>query len=106
MNSSSPSDIQARFDMNGNIIDQRSASERTWLQGLHHHGEEMDKPGYTFEELMIYARSSVVSQRAFALMAIAAIFKNSHEGEHKNLMVFIHLPIMRMLMPFFRFRCV
>ena len=87
--------------MNGNIIDQRSASERTWLKGLHHHGDDMDKPGYTFEELMIYARSTVVSQRAFALMAIAAIFKNSHEGTQKIVMFFICLRINYMLISLF-----
>ncbi|CAG7837354.1 unnamed protein product [Allacma fusca] len=75
-----PGDIQARFDLNGSLMDPKVSSDSTWLQGLHHHGDEMDKPGYTFEELLIYARSTTVSQRGFALHALAGIFKNSHEG--------------------------
>ncbi|CAG7731138.1 unnamed protein product [Allacma fusca] len=51
-----PGDIKARFDFNGSLMDPKLSSDSTWLQGLHHHGDEMDKPGCTFQDLLFSGR--------------------------------------------------
>ncbi|KAI0223352.1 RNA polymerase II associated protein 1 [Massospora cicadina] len=48
--------------------------------GLHHHGMDPQKPGYTLEELFMLSRSSVSGQRVIALNTFANIFRNLREG--------------------------
>ncbi|CEP10933.1 hypothetical protein [Parasitella parasitica] len=60
-----------RFDLQGRIIDQSVDIPRH--KGLHHHGDEPEKAGYTLAELFHLARSQVPSQRSMVLTAIARI---------------------------------
>ena len=67
-----------RFDFHGHVTtDSRhtwaEAPDSTYLAGLHHHGSEQSVPGYTLEELLHLAQSSVASQRALALQVLQRI---------------------------------
>lgn len=62
---------KVRFDLNGRIIDHTKEIPRH--QGLHHHGDEPDKAGYTLAELFYLARSQVPSQRSMVLMTLSRI---------------------------------
>lgn len=42
-------------------------------QGLHHHGDEPERPGYTLQELMQLSRSSVQQQRIMGLNTLGNI---------------------------------
>lgn len=80
----------ARFDFQGKIAtedkekDKESGTIRadsSWLSGLHHHGEEMERAGYTLEELLTLSRSTNIGQRSTAFNTLAAIFRNAHDGK-------------------------
>ncbi|CAO0802230.1 unnamed protein product [Mucor circinelloides] len=62
---------KVRFDLQGRIIDQTKDIPRH--QGLHHHGDEPDKAGYTLAELFYLVRSQVPSQRSMVLTTLARI---------------------------------
>lgn len=62
---------RVRFDLQGNIIDASADIPRH--KGLHHHGDEPDKAGYTLAELFYLVRSTVASQRAMVLTTLARI---------------------------------
>jgi hypothetical protein len=62
---------KVRFDLQGRIIDHTREIPRH--QGLHHHGDEPDKAGYTLAELFYLARSQVPSQRSMVLTTLARI---------------------------------
>ncbi|CAO3615462.1 unnamed protein product [Mucor fragilis] len=62
---------KVRFDLQGRIIDQTQDIPRH--QGLHHHGDEPDKAGYTLAELFYLVRSQVPSQRSMVLTTLARI---------------------------------
>ncbi|KAJ9087667.1 hypothetical protein DSO57_1030900 [Entomophthora muscae] len=47
--------------------------------GLHHHGMDPEKPGYTLDELSLLARSSVPGQRGLALGILNRVFQNIHD---------------------------
>ena len=75
---SAPSGDSVRFDFEGRVTTdtaQRDAEapDETYLAGLHHHGQEQNVPGYTLEELLHLARSSVASQRVLALQVLQRI---------------------------------
>lgn len=55
-----------RFNFNGEIVSHEDDKCHE-LSALYHHGKEPDKAGYSMEELVLLARSSVDSQRAMAL---------------------------------------
>ncbi|OBZ90413.1 RNA polymerase II-associated protein 1 [Choanephora cucurbitarum] len=72
---------QVRFDLQGNIIDPSVDLPRH--KGLHHHGDEPDKAGYTLAELFYLTRSQVPSQRAMVLNIITRIIyaaKKNQDG--------------------------
>ena len=43
--------------------------------GLHHHGEEADRAGYTLEELFLLSRSNFLPQRVLAVNTLARIIE-------------------------------
>ncbi|KAJ2778656.1 hypothetical protein H4R18_004470 [Coemansia javaensis] len=48
--------------------------------GLHHHGDDPDKPGYTIPELLHLSRSTVPAQRAVALATLGTIVHKVNVG--------------------------
>ncbi|KAF2350487.1 RNA polymerase II-associated protein 1 C-terminal [Trinorchestia longiramus] len=68
----------ARFSLTGDLMPyDADVSHR---EGLHHHGEEPERAGYTLDEIFVYARSSVVQQRQLALSILAAILNKVAQG--------------------------
>lgn len=71
----------ARFDFTGLLIcDHKENDQGTYDQALHHHGEEMNRPGYSVEELITLARSTNIQQRSIALDTLANIYSLAHTG--------------------------
>jgi len=62
-----------RFDFQGKIMSSAEATQRTIDIGLHHHGDNPEKPGYAIYELSILSRSRNISQRAGAYEMIRNI---------------------------------
>lgn len=67
-----------RFDFQGHVTTDAQrvwteAPDATYLAGLHHHGSEQNVPGYTIDELLHLARSSVASQRTMAMQVLQRI---------------------------------
>ncbi|XP_050407412.1 RNA polymerase II-associated protein 1 isoform X2 [Patella vulgata] len=71
---------QARFDLDGNFI--VADASIPVHKGLHHHGDEPERAGYSLEELFHLARSSNIPQRALALNLLAKILIKCKEGEY------------------------
>ncbi|XP_054707904.1 RNA polymerase II-associated protein 1-like [Uloborus diversus] len=72
----------ARFDFQGKLL-ARDKDIPTY-EGLHHHGEEPEVPGYSLEELFLLARSTIQSQKITALHTIAHILENYWYGMMDN----------------------
>ncbi|KAG8902837.1 hypothetical protein FRB99_004033 [Tulasnella sp. 403] len=74
--STSETDIQSgatRYDFEGNPIPfELQASLPTHL-GLHHHGDDQDRAGYTLDELLLLSRSTVPAQRASMLGVLGKV---------------------------------
>ncbi|KAG2210872.1 hypothetical protein INT47_000026 [Mucor saturninus] len=70
-----------RFDLQGRIMDQKLDLPRHL--GLHHHGDEPEKAGYTLAELFYLARSQVPSQRSMVLTTLGRIITQAkqHKGQ-------------------------
>ncbi|PIA18474.1 hypothetical protein COEREDRAFT_79920 [Coemansia reversa NRRL 1564] len=68
-----------RFDFNGQILAEENADISKSI-GLHHHGDEPEKPGYTIPELLHLSRSTVPSQRAAAMSTLGCIIHNINVG--------------------------
>lgn len=49
-------------------------------KGLHHHGEEPERPGYSLQELLHLSRSSTQQQRCTALTTMANIMEKTRKG--------------------------
>lgn len=64
---------ELRFDFSGEIIQGGSQTDKTYLSGLHHHGDDQEAPGYTFSELIHLSRSTVAAQRQLALNVLGRI---------------------------------
>nr|XP_033335290.1 RNA polymerase II-associated protein 1 [Megalopta genalis] len=74
-----PATYTARFDFNGILLpytDENVSPEK----GLHHHGEEPDRPGYSLQELLQLSRSSSQQQRCTALTTLANIIEKTRKG--------------------------
>ncbi|KAI5704479.1 hypothetical protein M8J75_005793 [Diaphorina citri] len=65
----------ARFDFEGNLLAYKE--ENLKIEGLYHHGEEPDRPGYTIQELLHLSRSSVQQQRMTSINTLANILHKS-----------------------------
>lgn len=69
----------ARFDFHGNLM---SADADVPVNiGLHHHGDEPERPGYTLEELFHLARSTNNQQRTLALQTLSNIISKVRSEE-------------------------
>ncbi|CAG8754648.1 1204_t:CDS:1 [Gigaspora margarita] len=73
-----PPEASYRFDFNGKIIDKNSTVPS--YIGLHHHGAEPDRAGYTLDELLHLMRSVVPSQRTIPLNVIGRIIRKVRAG--------------------------
>ena len=69
----------ARFDFSGVLLPYKDESVPV-EKGLHHHGEEPDRPGYSLQELLQLSRSATQQQRCTALTTLANIIENSRRG--------------------------
>ncbi|XP_034935738.1 RNA polymerase II-associated protein 1 [Chelonus insularis] len=68
----------ARFDFSGMLLPFKDDSLLN--KGLHHHGEEPDRPGYSLQELLQLSRSAAQQQRCTALTTLANIMEQSRKG--------------------------
>ncbi|NWH59321.1 RPAP1 protein, partial [Geococcyx californianus] len=71
--------MQARFSLKGELIP-ADADLPTHL-GLHHHGEEAERAGYSLQELFHLSRSQVIQQRTLALQVLGRIVEKARAGE-------------------------
>ncbi|XP_074853131.1 RNA polymerase II-associated protein 1 isoform X2 [Carettochelys insculpta] len=71
--------MQARFSLKGELIPP-DADLPTHL-GLHHHGEEAERAGYSLQELFHLCRSHVIQQRTLALQVLGRIVQKAKAGE-------------------------
>ncbi|KAN0063596.1 hypothetical protein ACQY0O_004044 [Thecaphora frezii] len=67
---------EPRFDFDGRLVDRGIDTDKTYISGLHHHGDDQETPGYTASELLHLARSSVAAQRQLALNVLGRICYN------------------------------
>ena len=74
-----PVTFSARFDFKGDLqpYDNQGVLPN---EGLHHHGDEPHRPGYTLEELMTLSRSSNAQQAGIAMQTLANVIKNERHG--------------------------
>ncbi|KYQ57281.1 RNA polymerase II-associated protein 1 [Trachymyrmex zeteki] len=72
-------EYNARFDFNGLLLPYKNES-LTVDKGLHHHGEEPERPGYSLQELLQLSRSSSQQQRCTALTTLANIMEKTRKG--------------------------
>ncbi|ORX91086.1 hypothetical protein K493DRAFT_339589 [Basidiobolus meristosporus CBS 931.73] len=70
---------KVRFDFRGNQLEENE-NIPTYM-GLHHHGDEPDRPGYTLGELLHLMRSAVSSQRIISLNILGKIIGNLKDGQ-------------------------
>ncbi|OQV23039.1 putative RNA polymerase II-associated protein 1 [Hypsibius exemplaris] len=63
--------FEARFDHAGTIL--RPDSDIPVTAGLHHHGDDPEKPGYTLDEIFTLLQSSSHPQKLWALGTLTAI---------------------------------
>nr|XP_045592903.1 RNA polymerase II-associated protein 1-like [Procambarus clarkii]XP_045592904.1 RNA polymerase II-associated protein 1-like [Procambarus clarkii] len=68
----------ARFNFEGDILPYDA--DISYREGLHHHGEEPGRAGYTLDELFTLIRSQVLQQRHVGLRTLANILRNAKEG--------------------------
>ncbi|XP_018908614.2 LOW QUALITY PROTEIN: RNA polymerase II-associated protein 1 [Bemisia tabaci] len=69
----------ARFDFNGVLLPYTDGTDKTLNAGLHHHGEDAQRPGYTLQELLHLSRSAVTQQRILAISSLASILERAEE---------------------------
>lgn len=74
-------EYNARFDFNGLLLPYKDEN-LTLDKGLHHHGEEPERPGYSLQELLQLTRSSIQQQRCKALTTLANVMEKTHEGRY------------------------
>jgi len=71
--------FSARFGFDGLLL--APDSDIPVTAGLHHHGEEQERPGYTVEEMVTLVRSSNSRQRAVGLELLQKVLKRWWNGE-------------------------
>ncbi|XP_050420968.1 RNA polymerase II-associated protein 1 isoform X1 [Adelges cooleyi] len=62
----------ARFGLDGKLLPY-VIENKTTVNGLHHHGEEQHRPGYTINELYSFLRTNHVPQRILALDVLSKL---------------------------------
>lgn len=76
--------MQARFSLKGELLPP-DKDLPTYL-GLHHHGEEEERAGYSLQELFHLSRSQVIQQRTLALQVLGHIVQKAKAGEFSPLL--------------------
>ncbi|XP_037833721.1 RNA polymerase II-associated protein 1 isoform X2 [Kryptolebias marmoratus] len=76
--------MQARFDFAGSLIPP-TENLPTHL-GLHHHGEEPERAGYSLQELFLLSRSQLIQQRSLALGTLANILSKARAGDYGSVL--------------------
>ncbi|XP_054282701.1 RNA polymerase II-associated protein 1 isoform X2 [Macrosteles quadrilineatus] len=69
----------ARFNFDGELL---PYCEEQTTEGLHHHGDEPERPGYTLQELMQLSRSSMLQQRITAISTLSNIFVKASDYDY------------------------
>ncbi|XP_008585777.1 PREDICTED: RNA polymerase II-associated protein 1 isoform X1 [Galeopterus variegatus] len=77
--------MQARFNLKGELL-APDVDLPTHL-GLHHHGEEAERAGYSLQELFHLTRSQVSQQRALALHVLTQVIGRAQAGEFGDQLV-------------------
>ncbi|KDO18923.1 hypothetical protein SPRG_15765 [Saprolegnia parasitica CBS 223.65] len=77
--SSSSSSTAVRVDFNGLVLPATDELLPPSHSGLYHHGDDPDRPGYTIEELLLLARSTVASQRVVACSVLGKVLQQPSE---------------------------
>ncbi|KAJ1734694.1 hypothetical protein LPJ61_000934 [Coemansia biformis] len=67
-----------RFAFDGQILEEEATVPTN--VGLHHHGEDPDRPGYTIPELLHLSRSAFPAQRTVAMTTLGAIVHKINSG--------------------------
>ncbi|KAI8919223.1 hypothetical protein DFJ77DRAFT_453408 [Powellomyces hirtus] len=73
-----------RFGFSGEVIEMDK--DIPHHHGLHHHGDEPMKAGYSVDELLSLSRSTAPSQRALALRILATIVANLYNNVYSPLL--------------------
>ncbi|KAM6912894.1 RNA polymerase II-associated protein 1 [Xenentodon cancila] len=76
--------MQARFDFAGTLIP--PTEDLPTHLGLHHHGEEPERAGYSLQELFLLSRSQIIQQRTLALSTLANILSKARSGEYASIL--------------------
>ncbi|XP_056401558.1 RNA polymerase II-associated protein 1 [Hyla sarda] len=76
--------MQARFSLKGDLIPP-DADMPTHL-GLHHHGEEAERAGYSLQELFHLSRSQFIQQRTLSLQVLGRIVRKAKQGEFASIL--------------------
>uniref|UniRef100_A0A8C5N5T0 RNA polymerase II associated protein 1 n=1 Tax=Gouania willdenowi TaxID=441366 RepID=A0A8C5N5T0_GOUWI len=76
--------MQARFDFAGTLIP--PAEDLPTHLGLHHHGEEPERAGYSLQELFLLSRSQIIQQRCLALSTLANILSKARAGQYRSVL--------------------
>uniref|UniRef100_UPI0037E7ED4C RNA polymerase II-associated protein 1 n=1 Tax=Semicossyphus pulcher TaxID=241346 RepID=UPI0037E7ED4C len=76
--------MQARFDFAGTLIP--PTQDLPTHLGLHHHGEEPERAGYSLQELFLLSRSQLIQQRSLALSTLANILSKARAGEYVSVL--------------------
>lgn len=66
----------ARFGLDGKLLPY-VIENKTTVDGLHHHGEEQHRPGYTLDELYSFLRKNHAPQRILALDVLSKVIVNA-----------------------------
>lgn len=72
--------FSARFNFDGDLVDFNHCDQIDVHEGLHHHGEEPDRPGYTVNELFMYLQSSYPAQKQIGLKVFEKIIDKAYQG--------------------------
>lgn len=70
--------VEDRFDLQGRAVPR--GADVSVTAGLHHHGAEPERAGYTVRELLHLTRSAVAAQRAAATAALAALLRRRRDA--------------------------
>ncbi|KAJ7344818.1 hypothetical protein JRQ81_000768 [Phrynocephalus forsythii] len=76
--------MQARFSLKGELIP--PDKDLPTHLGLHHHGEEAERAGYSLQELFHLSRSQVIQQRTLALQVLGHVVQKAKGGELASLL--------------------
>ncbi|EQC27424.1 hypothetical protein SDRG_14750 [Saprolegnia diclina VS20] len=76
----SSSSTAVRVDFDGHVLPATDGLLPPSHSGLYHHGDDPDRPGYTIEELVLLARSTVASQRVVACTVLGKVLRQPEDS--------------------------